>query len=37
MTQYGAIKVFEHKRVRSSWDAETETSKETANDDGKEK
>ena len=25
MTQYGAIKVFEHKRVRSSWDAETET------------
>ena len=25
MTQYGAIKVFEHKRIRSSWDAETET------------
>ena len=25
MTQYDAIKVFEHKRVRSSWDAETET------------
>ena len=25
MTQYNAIKVFEHKRVRSSWDAETET------------
>ena len=25
MTQYSAIKVFEHKRVRSSWDAETET------------
>ena len=25
MTQYGAIKVFEHKRGRSSWDAETET------------
>lgn len=25
MTQYGAIEVFEHKRVRSSWDAETET------------
>ena len=25
MTQYGTIKVFEHKRVRSSWDAETET------------
>ena len=25
MTQYGAIKIFEHKRVRSSWDAETET------------
>jgi len=25
MTQYGAVKVFEHKRVRSSWDAETET------------
>ncbi len=25
MTQYGAIKVFEHKRIRSSWDEETET------------
>ena len=25
MTRYGAIKVFEHKRIRSSWDAETET------------
>ncbi len=25
MTQYGAIKVFEHKRIRSSWDDETET------------
>ena len=25
MTQYGTIKVFEHKRIRSSWDAETET------------
>ena len=25
MTQYGAIKIFEHKRVRSSWDAEMET------------
>lgn len=25
MTQYSAIKVFEHKRVRSSWDEETET------------
>ena len=25
MTQYGSIKVFEHKRIRSSWDAETET------------
>ena len=24
MTQYGAIKVFEHKRIRSSWDSETE-------------
>ena len=24
MTQYSAIKVFEHKQVRSSWDSETE-------------